>query len=151
MCKSLMIRAEIFPFFHHAAVGQMAYAVFAAIFVFADFGLAAFLLAEDGSGIRHADLRLVVRGGFRVCAGRKRNGSHSGRYNQFVHFHRFPIKISVSKAVHETHRQAAIINTEILIRHCILHPFTLVGRFFTQNFAIIQFLIYSNKSTLGHT
>ena len=73
-----MIRAEIFPFFHHAAVGQMAYAVFAAIFVFADFGLAAFLLAEDGSGIRHADLWRIVRGGFRVRTGRKRNGSHSG-------------------------------------------------------------------------
>lgn len=59
-----MMPAEVFPFFHRFTVRQMADAVFGAVFIFTDFGLAALFYAKFRSGIGYSRRRGgVVAGG----------------------------------------------------------------------------------------
>ena len=57
-----VMAAEICPLFHHAAVGQVADAVFGTVFVCFDFRFSTLFDAEFGGGVGDADGRAFLSG-----------------------------------------------------------------------------------------
>ena len=77
-----VVLTEIFPFFDNSTVRQVAYAVFATVFVFFDFGFAALFEAEFGSRIGHADRRFLL---FRSGTGGQNSCGSEAEDNGFDH------------------------------------------------------------------